>query len=91
MINGVEETCVIDGLPLGVLCVLSPVVSDGSEPKESEDMWFVEVDENVDLEERVGVLLLETGNVLYELLGLLVSFDGIAGVETMDEFVPVPV
>ena len=54
-------------------------------------MWFVEVDENLDLEERVGVLLLEIRNVLYELVGLLDTFDGVAGVETMDENVPVTV
>ena len=90
-INGVEETWVIDGHPLSALCVLSPVVSVGSEPKDSQDVWFVEVDENLDLEERVGVLLLEIRNVLYELVGLLDTFDGVAGVETMDENVPVTV
>ena len=74
-----------------MLFVLSLVGSVGSEPKDSYDVGFVEVDENVDLETRGGVLSLETREVLYTLIELLVGSVGVAEVETMDEVVPVPV
>ena len=90
-IDGVEEACVVDGFLLGVLFVLTPVGTVGSEPKDSFDVGFVEVDENVDLETRGGVLSLETREVLYLLVELLVGSVGVAGVETMDEVVPFPV
>ena len=72
-----------------MLFVLSLVGSVGSEPKDSYDVGFVEVDENVDLETRGGVLSLETREVLYLPVELLVGSVGVAGVETMDEVVPV--
>ena len=74
-----------------MLFVFSVVGSVGSEPKDSYDAGFVEVDKNVDLETRGGVLSLETREVLYTLVELLVGSVGVAGVETMDEVVPVPV
>ena len=73
-----------------MLFVLSLVGSVGSEPRDSYDVGFVEVDENVDLETRGCVLSLETREVLYTLVELLVGSVGVAGVETMDEVVPFP-
>ena len=90
-IDGVEKTCAVDGFLLGVLFVLSLVGSVGSEPKDSYDVWFFEVDENVDLETRGGLLSLETREVLYSLVELLVGSVGVAGLEIIDEVVPVPV
>ena len=72
-----------------MLFVLSLVGSVGSEPKDSYDVGFVEVDENVNLETRGGVLSLETREVLYTLVELLVGSVGVVGLETMDEVVPV--
>ena len=74
-----------------MLFVLSLVGSVGSESKDSYDVGLVEVDENVDLETRGGVLSLETREVLYLPVELLVGSVGVAGVETMDEVVPFPV
>ena len=91
-IFGVEVVSIVDEVfLLGVLCVLSPVGSVCSEPIDSYDVGFVEVDEKMDFEPRGGVLLLETREVLYTLVELLVDSVGVAGVETMDEVVPVPV
>ena len=47
-----------------MLFLLSLVGSVGSEPKDSYDVGLVEVDENVDLETRGGVLSLEAREVL---------------------------
>ena len=74
-----------------MLFVLSLVGSVGSEPKDSYDVGLVEVDENVDLETRGGMLSLETREVLYSLVELLVGSVGVAEVEIIDEVVPVPV
>ena len=74
-----------------MLFVLSLVGSVGSESKDSYDVGLVEVDENVDLETRGGLLSLETREVLYSLVELLVGSVGVAGLEIIDEVVPVPV
>ena len=57
-IFGVEVVSIVDEVfLLGVLCVLSPVGSVCSEPIDSYDVGFVEVDEKMDFEPRGGVLL----------------------------------
>ena len=74
-----------------MLLVLSLAGSVGSELKDSYDVGFVEVDVNVNLETRGGVLSLETREVLYTLVELPVGSVGVAGVETMDEVILFPV